>query len=135
MTSPGLVERAASHEPDVTKSWTIWASCQPYSSQATKVGRRGVFHIMRISIVAAAALMACSVAAFAQTAPSSNATTLGTESAPGNSSGMPSAATPAGQIATTGMGASPSGTSAFATAGQRAPTPTADSTTTGTTSK
>ncbi len=56
---------------------------------------------MKSVIIAAGAFLAIATPAFAQ-APSSNATTLGTETTSGNSAGAPSAATPQGQIATTG---------------------------------
>ena len=88
---------------------------------------------MKTIILAIAGLLTLAYPALAQT----NATTLGSETTAGNGAGMPSASTPAGQVTTTGgPSASPAATSAFsASPAQRAPTATADSTTTGTTAK
>ena len=88
---------------------------------------------MKTIILATAGLLTLAMPASAQR----NATTLGSETTSGNGAGMPSASTPAGQVTETGRGsAEPGATSAFRTSRlQRAPTATADSTTTGTTAR
>ena len=92
---------------------------------------------MRSIIIAASGFLVLSIPAFAQTRPSSNASVLGTETTEGNAAGAPSAATPAGQISTTGPGlASPMGVPALGgPAPAQATSPSADSSTTDTTTK
>ena len=92
---------------------------------------------MKLAMIAAAAGFALATPAFAQ-APNSNATTLGTETTSGNGAGAPSAATPQGQIATTGsVVAAPPAVSSLeprvSGVVPQAAHPTADSSTTGAT--
>ena len=74
------------------------------------------------SALAAVAIIGLTAgSAFAQV-PANNPTIEGTMTAPGNSSGAPSAGTPAGQLSTTGQGApvvppTPSSTTAAPTVG------------------
>lgn len=93
---------------------------------------------MKSLFVVAAGILALSAPAMAQS-PTSNATTLGTETTAGNAAGMPSASTPAGQLKTTGFGVSaspPAVTSMGARPNGAVPqalNPTPDSSVTGTT--
>ncbi len=94
---------------------------------------------MKSLVIVTAGLLALSVPAMAQTTPSTNATTQGTETTSGNGQGMPTAATPAGQLSTTG-GAVPVAPPAVSSMSVRpngavpqALAPTADSSTTGVT--
>ncbi len=88
--------------------------------------------------IIAAGFLALALPAFAQGVPSSNATTLGTETTSGNGAGAPSASTPQGQIATTGgmsaeAPAVPAEGTRLSGVVPQAQHPTADSSVTGTT--
>ena len=88
---------------------------------------------MKSVMIAAAGFLMVAAPAFAQ-APKTNATVEGTATTSGNGAGVPSASTPAGQIATTGpVVASPAAQPSVNTPGATAPGATADSTVTGTT--
>ncbi len=88
---------------------------------------------MKTAFFAAAAFLALGTPAFAQSNPTANATTLGTATTSGNGAGAPSASTPAGQVSSAGGGsASPQAVPSVGTSPANAP-PTADSSTTGTT--
>jgi hypothetical protein len=88
---------------------------------------------MKALVIAAAGFLALSLPSFAQTTPTSNATSLGTATTAGNSAGAPQASTPQGQLSTTG-GAPPVGGSSPVGGGTvpKATTPSADSAVTGT---
>ena len=67
---------------------------------------------MKLGLVAALFALTFNLPVVAQTTPSSNASAAGTATTSGNGAGMPSAATPAGQIATsTSVGPAPSAAS------------------------
>ena len=90
---------------------------------------------MKSVILAAAAFLAVTAPAFAQQTPNSNASALGGATTSGNGAGAPSAATPQGQIATSGPGsASPAAVPSMSGSPvPQAQAPTADSSTTGST--
>ena len=90
---------------------------------------------MKSVIFAAAGFLAFAAPAFAQSTPSSNATSQGDATTSGNGAGAPSASTPAGKVATSGLGsAAPSAVPSMSGAPiPQAQAPTADSSTTGTT--
>ena len=91
---------------------------------------------MKPFVIATLGLLVFSLPALAQRSPTSNATSLGDATTSGNSAGMPSASTPAGQITTTGTGrATPRAVPARRVRGRVQAAPTADSTVTGTTTR
>ena len=93
---------------------------------------------MKSLMVATVGFLAFALPAFAQSTPTSNATALGTSTTSGNGAGMPSAGTPQGQLGSSGPGtASPATVPSMGVQpGGGVPQalhPTADSSTTGTT--
>jgi hypothetical protein len=85
-----------------------------------------------------AAFLLAGAPAFAQSTPSDNAAIQGGETTPGNGAGMPSSATPMGKISTVGGDATttiaPAVPALSGSPTAQAMHPTADSSTTGTTS-